>query len=318
MRELDDIARKNQALWDQRAAQRDRNSTPLLDLDADAYRDIATGRSDRWPCIEIEESPEGILLKNATGQDVLCLASGGGRQSVELSLLGARVTVLDLCAGQLDADRQAASHYGYDVVTVQGDMRDLSAFADESFHHVLQGVSLTFVPDVREVYREVWRVLRPGGLYAVAHCNPATYPLCFDGPANGWDGAGYRISEPYCGGPLRIDEHGRENMSDGEPTGEHRHLYRDIFNGLIETGFTIMKVWDAQWHELSDALPQPGTWQHERAFEAYFSTLSKKTERAGAATRRHDGRVADTPDIPGNWHSCGPPRSLEHQGEGPT
>jgi len=71
-------------------------------------------------------------------------------------------------------------------------------------------------------------------------------------------------------------------MSEGEPTGEHRHLYRDIFNGLIDTGFAIMKVWDAQWHELSDVLPEPGTRQRERSFEAYFSTLSKKGERSVA------------------------------------
>jgi len=278
MKELDDIARKNQALWDRRVAEGDRNSTPFTDRVAESYRDFVAGRSDRWPCTDIEQAPEGILLKNAPGRDVLCLASGGGKQSVELGLLGARVTVLDLCAGQLDADRRAAGHYGYEVVTVQGDMRDLSVFADESFDHVLQGVSLTFVPDVKEVYREVWRVLQPGGLYAVAHCNPATYPMCFDGPGNGWDGAGYRISEPYCGGPLRVDDKGRENMSKGEPSGEHRHLYRDIFNGLIETGFALTKVWDAQWYELTDTLPEPRTWQHERAFEAYFSTLAKKAE----------------------------------------
>jgi len=112
--------------------------------------------------MDVEEAPGGILLKGAGDQDVLCLASGGGKQSAELGLLGARVTVLDLCAGQLEADRHAAARYGYKVRTVQGDMRDLSVFADESFDHVLQGVSLTFVPHVRQVYREVRRVLRTG------------------------------------------------------------------------------------------------------------------------------------------------------------
>jgi SAM-dependent methyltransferase len=192
--------------------------------------------------------------------------------------MGARVTVLDLCAGQLDADRRAADHYGYEVRTVQGDMRDLSAFADGSFDHVIQGISLTFVPDLRPVYGEVWRVLRNGGLYAAAHCNPATYPICFDGPDNGSDGAGYRIAEPYAGGPIRVASDGHESMTTGEPGGEHRHLYRDIFNGLIDAGFEIRKVWDAQWHELFGAFPEPGTWQHERCFEAHFSVLSRKRD----------------------------------------
>ena len=281
MEYLDDIARKNQALWDQQVADGDRNSVPRLDLDAGAYRDYAAGRSAVWPSIEAQESPEGILLRDVHDKDVLCLASGGGKQSAEVALLGGRVTVLDLCAGQLEADKKAAAHYGYEVRTVQGDMRDLSALADQSFDHVLQGISLVFIPDVRQVYREVWRVLRPGGLYAAAHCNPATYPICFDGPDNGWDGTAYRISEPYRGGPIRMDDNGRENMTEGEPTGEHRHLLRDIFNGLIETGFRIRKVWDSPWYEWFDPFPKPGTWQHQRAFEAFFSVLSEKVDPSG-------------------------------------
>ena len=273
---MDGIAKKNLADWNRNVEEGERNTLPFLELDVAGYRDFAAGRATRWPARYGLETPEGILLKNATGKPVLCLASGGGQQSAELGLLGAHVTVLDLCGGQLDADRRAAAHYGYNLRTVQGDMRDLSAFADASFEHVLQGISITFVPDVRTVYREVWRVLKPGGLYAVAHCNPATYPVCFDGPDNGWDGIGYRIAEPYCGGAIRITADGRENMTEGEPTGEHRHLFRDIFNGLIESGFEIRKVWDPTWDELLPSLPTPGTYEHERAFQAYFSILALK------------------------------------------
>jgi len=275
--EEDRIARKNRADWDRWVAEGERNTVPWLNIDAEEYRAYAEGRAGAWPARPAEGSPEGILMKAATGKDVLCLASGGGQQSAELGLLGARVTVLDLCNGQLEGDRRAAEHYGYEVRTVQGDMRDLSAFGDQSFDHVLQGISMTFVPDVREVYREVRRVLRPGGLYAVAHCNPATYPISFEGGENGWDGRAYRIAEPYRGGPIRITRDGRENMTEGEETGEHRHLCRDIFNGLIETGFLIRKVWDEEWHEVFGELPAPESPDHERAFRAYFSILAEKT-----------------------------------------
>lgn len=276
MGDLDDITRRNQAEWDRSVALGKAWTLPFLTLDAAAYRNYAAGRSSVWPTCTAEQSPEGMVLKSAAGSDVLCLASGGGQQSAEVSLMGGRVTVLDLCAGQLDADRRAAEHYGYSVETVQGDMRDLSVFPDGNFDHVLQGISIVFVPDVREVYREVWRVLRPGGLYAVAHCNPATYPICFDGPDRGWDGSGYRIVEPYGGGPVHKTSDGRETMGAGEPTGEHRHLYRDIFNGLIEVGFEIARVWDYQWHERFTVLPAPGSDDHERAFMAYFSVLARK------------------------------------------
>ena len=90
-------------------------------------------------------------MGNLDGIGRLNKANWGGKQSVEVSLMGGRVTVLDPCAGRLVADRRAADRYGYDVRTIQGDMRDLSVLAGESFDHVLQGISLTFVPDLREV-----------------------------------------------------------------------------------------------------------------------------------------------------------------------
>lgn len=276
MKELDEIARINLLNWEKDVRDGVPYTVPFLNLSAQEYKNYAVGKSEKWPCKVWQDSAGGILMQKSIGKKVLCLASGGGQQSAELSLLGAQVTVLDLCPGQLEADNRAAAHYGYSIQTVQGDMRDLSEFDDNSFDNVLQGVSLTFVPDVRKVYKEVYRVLRPGGYYAVDHCNPATYPICFDGPDNGWDGTAYRISEPYSGGPILRDSLGHENMKDGKPTGEHRHLLRDIFNGLIENGFTIRNVWDQTWQDLFDVLPLPGSDEYELAFRAYFCVLVQK------------------------------------------
>ena len=92
------------------------------------------------------------------------------------------------------------------------------------------------------MYKEVYRVLKPGGVYSVGHINPATYPVDFDNDIDGWDGTGYRISSPYLGGALRVDQNGNENMTHGEIIGEFRHLYIDMFCGLTEAGFHIQYV----------------------------------------------------------------------------
>jgi len=134
------------------------------------------------------------------------------------SLLGARVTVLDLAEGQLEGDRRAAAHYGYSVRTVQGDMRDLSAFAEGSFH-IVYGTGMAYVPDAREVYREVARALAPGGLYRVDFTNPAVEFM----DASDWDGAGYRITRPY----------GQKQRRREDGAVEFRHSVGDIFNGLL-------------------------------------------------------------------------------------
>jgi 2-polyprenyl-3-methyl-5-hydroxy-6-metoxy-1,4-benzoquinol methylase len=62
------------------------------------------------------------ILSNVDGKDVLCLASGGGQQSAVFSLLGARVTVVDITEGQLNGDRKAAEHYGYEITTMRADI----------------------------------------------------------------------------------------------------------------------------------------------------------------------------------------------------
>src|SRR5690606_7312110 len=97
------------------------------------------------------------------GKDVLCLASGGGQQVPILAAAGGRVTSFDNSEEQLSRDRAVAEREGLGVETVQGDMADLSVFPDASFDLVFHPASNLFIPDVNPVWRECFRVLRPGG-----------------------------------------------------------------------------------------------------------------------------------------------------------
>lgn len=273
---LDNIASKNQKHWDEEVRQRKHYTLPWLDLDRDMLLAYARGEIPQLPASYPFLYPRPIF-EDVAGKRILCLASGGGQQSAVFSLLGADVTVLDFCAGQLESDQLAARHYGYPIRTIQGDMRDLSVFTDASFDRVYQAISIVFVPDVRPVYREVARVLKPGSLYTVNHCQPATYPACFDGPDNGWDGTGYRIAEPYIGGPTYRRPDGSETMTPGEPTGEHRHLLSDIFNGLVEAGLTIRGVYEDSRCLTGGRGCEPGSYEHQIAYAAsYFSVLARK------------------------------------------
>src|SRR5262249_679645 len=65
---------------------------------------------------------------------------------------------------QLRQDRLVAAREGLEVETVEGDMADLSTFADGRFGLVFHPCSNCFVPDVRPIWREAFRVLQPGGV----------------------------------------------------------------------------------------------------------------------------------------------------------
>jgi SAM-dependent methyltransferase len=246
---MDDVAVYNQVRWQALADANALFTRPALDLDAA----VARARVD----------PDG-LLGDLAGQDVLCLAAGGGQQSAAFGVLGARVTVVDLAAAQLERDRQAAAHYGLDINTVQADMRDLSALDTGAYDLVWHGYSLNFVPDPRVVFGDVARVLRPGGHYSLMCANPLVLGL----NPRAWSGQGYLLSRPFRGGELLDTEDETWVFRERPPADvtipaprEYRHTLSTLVAGLSERGFIIRQLSDspAVW---PDPNAKPGTWDH--------------------------------------------------------
>ena len=281
--DIKSIISKNQKIWDDNVESKKLCTIPWLNLNMELLNDFAEGNISGFDKqngrinIPIIKKIRKLLYKNLKGKKVLCLASGGGQQSVVFSLLGADVTVADISQKQLNGDIMAAKHYGYKINTVLCSMTDLSFFSPESFDIVFQPVSICFVPDVFPVYLEVYKVLKPNGIYSVGHINPATYPTSFVNGIDGWDRIGYRIASPYVGGALLIDENGNENMTKGEIDGEFRHLFIDIFCKLTEAGFNIKYVTEDERNLIKYDYPIDK--EYEQGFsivQRYFEVLSLK------------------------------------------
>jgi SAM-dependent methyltransferase len=254
----DDVAIANQKLWEDEVKKGCGYTIPWLDLDVSALYQYIDGRHEFVPSSFTCMYPASILT-DVAGKDVLCLASGGGQQSAVFGLLGARVTVVDLAEGQLEGDRKAAAHYGYDVATFHADMRDLSCLPNQAFD-LVYGTGLCYIPDVHQVYAGVARVLRTGGLFRVDFGQPVVHFAV-------WDGEGYRITKPYA---ERIDR-----RTDGAI--EFRHYMDDIFNGLLDFGFSIQQVCEAPYYKHLDPSAIPGSWSHEQAYVAgRFAIVARK------------------------------------------
>jgi 2-polyprenyl-3-methyl-5-hydroxy-6-metoxy-1,4-benzoquinol methylase len=134
---VDDVAKYNIERWQALAEANAVFTRPRLDLDKDSARQYLDSQG---------------MLGDVAGKDVLCLAAGGGQQSVAFALLGANVTVLDISEAQLQRDTEAAVHYNVNLNVFQGDMRDLSHFNEDSFDIVWHPYSLNFVPDAHIVF----------------------------------------------------------------------------------------------------------------------------------------------------------------------
>lgn len=162
--------RHNRLAWNRQSAAGGMWSTPV---DSDT---IAKAKAGEWQIILTPKLPvPHEWFGDIAGKRVLCLASGGGQQVPVLAAAGADVVSFDLSDEQLAKDRLVAERDGLSLRCIQGDMADLTRFAAESFDLIFHPVSNIFVPDVKVVWRECHRVLRPGGELLAGFMNPATY-----------------------------------------------------------------------------------------------------------------------------------------------
>lgn len=175
------------------------------------------------------------------GADVLCLASGGGQQGPILAALGAKVTVFDNSPSQLKQDQLVAEREALTIRTVEGDAADLSAFADESFELIFNPVSTVFMPDVRVVWRECARVLRPGGILMTGSMNPVHYIFDLFKADEGILEVAHSI--PYSDLTSPSEEDREEYLEKGLPL-EFGHSLTDLLGGQCAAGLIITDLYE--------------------------------------------------------------------------
>jgi 2-polyprenyl-3-methyl-5-hydroxy-6-metoxy-1,4-benzoquinol methylase len=263
---LDDIAKYNVDRWRSLASADAIFTRPDFRLDKHTARD----RLD----------PQG-RLGDVAGKEVLCLAGGGGQQSIAFALLGARVTVADLSKEQLQRDADAAAQYKITLNLLQKDMRDLSSLGETSFDIVCHPYSLNFVPDVHEVFRQVARVLRTGGIYQFNCANPAFMGIRL----SDWTGRGYLVTLPYIDGAEIVypDEgwvfKGKPPLQPIPPCKEYRHTMSTLVKGLAAYGFVITDMTEENFGT-PDSESEPGTPEHLSAFAPPWLIFWTKKDRA--------------------------------------
>ncbi len=212
---------------------------------------IEAARQGRWSVLltETKPVPREWFPAEMRGVEVLCLASGGGQQGPVLAAAGARVTVFDNSPGQLACDRSVAEREGLEIRTVEGDMADLSAFADESFDLVFHPVSNLFAPAVRPVWREAFRVLRRGGALLAGFMNPSFFLFGIEG-GEGEEELRVKYALPYAdASDLTPEELGRRT-ADGLPL-EFSHTLTDQLGGQLDAGFLITGLYEDRHRGLS-------------------------------------------------------------------
>ncbi|WP_239076659.1 class I SAM-dependent methyltransferase [Actinocatenispora rupis] len=240
----------NRAAWDREVENSNMWTRPV------GPEVIARARAGDWSVVLIGHRavPRAWFPAELVGAEVLCLAAGGGQQGPVLAAAGAAVTVLDNSPRQLDRDREVATREGLAVRTVLGDMRDLSVFPDASFDVVFNPVSSVFSPELAPVWRESYRVLRPGGILMTGFLNPDVF--IFDATALDERGE-LVVRHPLPFSSLDLSEQERARSYGTGPI-EYSHSLTGQIGGQLAAGFTLTHLDEAPHHADATGRYMPG------------------------------------------------------------
>lgn len=239
----------NQLAWDR------------LALAGDHFFGAATARqiaAARLGQLKIRVTPQIPLplswLEPFSGKQILCLGGGGGQQAPLLAAAGADVTVFDLSPQQLQRDRQVAQQENLTLTTVLGDMADLSQLKNNSFDLIVNPCSVCYCPDVKPIWREAFRVLKPGGQLIAGLINPVYY--LFDAAQMNQGKLIAKHAIPYSDLDLSNEE--RIRLWGTERPLEFGHTLGELLGGQLQVGFCLIDMFEDGWaggDKLSQKIP---------------------------------------------------------------
>lgn len=230
-----DIAAENAARWDREVEKGNQWTLPVTP------EQIAAARRGEWTIgvTNRRSVPRAWFPDPLAGARVLCLGGGGGQQGPILAATGAEVTVLDVSAKQLARDEEVAKREGLTLRLEQGDMQDLSRFADGSFDLVVNPASVGFVPDARRVWRECARVLRPGGALIAGSLQPVAF--LFDPEEERKGRLVARFPVPHD--DTTIPETQRKAWWADDPI-SFGHSMADLLGGQLDAGLVLVDMYE--------------------------------------------------------------------------
>lgn len=212
-----------------------------------SHEEYERARSGQWNVVLTPTKPvPHEWFGELRGKRVLGLASGGGQQMPIFAALGANCTVLDYSPRQIESERLVARREGYEIEAIRADMTKPLPFADDSFDLIFHPVSNCYVEEVKPIWRECFRVLKPGGRLLAGMDHYVNYLVDDDETA---------IVNALPFNPLRNAEQMKQ-LRDADCGVQFSHTIEEQIGGQLEAGFRLLALYEdtngeGRLHELN-------------------------------------------------------------------
>ena len=200
-----------------------------------SHETLERARRGDWDVLLTPTKPvPHAWLGELKGKKVLGLACGGGQQMPVFAALGAACTVLDYAPLQLESERAVAAREGYAIRIVRADMTKPLPFADGEFDLIFHPVSNCYVREVEPIWRECFRVLRPGGTLLSGVDHYVNYIV---------DGEEREIVNSLPFDPLANPEQMAQLAADDCGV-QFSHTLTEQIGGQLAAGFTLLDLYE--------------------------------------------------------------------------
>lgn len=153
--------------------------------DSEWYRSLRTDES----ISRLKEKPESAFhpavielirryFPDMKGRNILLPSSGDNHAAFAFAMMGARVTSADISERQLENASVIAGRLGLDIEFICDDTMKLSHIPDQAYDMVYtSNGTLSWISDIDSMYRNICRVLKPGGYSVMYDMHPFNRPF---------------------------------------------------------------------------------------------------------------------------------------------
>lgn len=207
------------------------------------------------------------LLGNLKGKKVLEIGCGGAQCGIAMAKQGAKVSGIDISEKQLEFARNLAEKHKVNITFYQGDIVSLKKIKSSSQDIVFTAWALHYVGDLKKCFKEVYRVLKKGGVFVLATPHPFYDTV---------DSKTLKIKRSY----LNNGKHVKVYSDKTKTFVFFDHTFADITNAVVNSGLNIEKVIEPDSRKRYKGDPWYGLWDFNKKMMSYFPpTIIFKTRK---------------------------------------